>query len=66
MNIQDLSDTEKVILAQELWDSVIISQQALAVTQDQMDELDQRLAQFEMDGEIGSSWSAVKSRILNS
>ena len=66
MKIQDLSDTEKVILAQELWDSVIISQQALAVTQDQMDELDQRLAQFEMDGEIGSSWSAVKSRILNS
>ena len=54
MKIQDLSNTEKVILAQELWDSVAIDQQALDVTQEQINELDQRLAQFEIDGETGS------------
>lgn len=66
MKIQELSSTEKVILAQELWDSVIIDQQALNVTQDQIRELDERLAQFELDGEAGSSWESVKSRILKS
>lgn len=64
MKIQELSNTEKVILAQELWDSVVIDQQALDVSQEQINELDQRLAQFEMDGEQGSLWSDVKGRIL--
>ena len=66
MKIQELSNTEKVILAQELWDSVSIDQQALDVTQDPIDELDQRLAQFEMDEEPGSLWSDAKERILES
>lgn len=66
MKIQELSSTEKVILAQELWDSVIIDQQALEVTQEQINELDQRLAQFEVDGEVGSSWYEVKGRVLKS
>lgn len=66
MKIKELSNTEKVILAQELWDSVAIDQQALDVSQEQIKELDQRLAQFEMDGEPGSPWSDVKERILKS
>ncbi len=66
MKIQELSNAEKVILAQELWDSVIINQQALDVTREQIDELDQRLAQFETDGNLGSSWSEVKGRVLKS
>ena len=64
MKIQELSNSEKVVLAQELWDSVVIDQQALDVTQEQISELNQRLAQFEMDGEVGSSWSDVKERVL--
>ncbi|MCV6627346.1 MAG: addiction module protein [Cellvibrionaceae bacterium] len=66
MKIQDLSNTEKVILAQELWDSVVIDQKTLDVTQEQIKELNQRLAKFEMDGEVGSSWSEVKERVLKS
>lgn len=66
MKIQELSTSEKVILAQELWDSVILNQQALNVTQDQTKELDKRLAQFEMDGELGLPWELVKSRLLKS
>ena len=65
MKIQELSNTEKVILAQELWDSVIIDQNALDVTQEQIEELDLRLSQFEVDGNVGSPWPEVKNRILN-
>ncbi len=65
MKIQELSNSEKVTLAQELWDSVIVNQQALDITQEQKDELDQRLAQFEVDTESGASWQDVKARILN-
>ena len=66
MKIQELSNNEKVALAQELWDSVAIDQQALDLTQEQKNELDQRLAQFEMDEEVGASWSDIKGRILKS
>ena len=54
------------MLAQQLWDSVIIDQQALDVTQEQKDELDERLAQYQLDGELGSTWVEVKARILKS
>ncbi|WP_390616331.1 addiction module protein [Maricurvus nonylphenolicus] len=64
MKIQELSNAEKVSLAQELWDSVIIDQQALPVTQEQIEELDHRLAQFDMDEDSGASWQEVKARIL--
>ena len=66
MKIQELSISEKVLLAQELWDSVIFDQGALDITPDQRDELDRRLSEFELDGDQGSSWSEVKGRILKS
>jgi len=66
MKIQELSNSEKVVLAQELWDSVAIDQQALDLSQEQINELNQRLTQFEMDEEAGTSWPDVKRRILKS
>lgn len=53
-----------MILAQKLWDNVAIDWQALDVTQEQINELDQRLAPFEMVGEVGSSRFDVKERVL--
>ncbi len=55
MKLKSLVIPKKVILTQELWDNVVIDQQALDVIQEQINELDQRLVQFETDGEEGSS-----------
>lgn len=65
MNIQDLSVSERILLAEQLWESVRddVSRSGLPDTQKQI--LDERLAAFEQDGEVGSSWDAVKSRIMN-
>lgn len=65
MNIQDLSVSERILLAEQLWESVRddVSQSGLSDTQRQI--LDERLAAFEQDGEVGSSWEAVKNRIMS-
>lgn len=64
LNTQQFSSSEKVILAQELWDCVAIEQQALEVTEEQKNELDRRLAQFEESAEESSSWQEVKNRCV--
>ena len=66
MKIQELSQSERIILAQELWDSVAADQGAVEVSDEQKKLLDQRLKSFEISPDEGSSWSDVKSRILKS
>jgi putative addiction module component (TIGR02574 family) len=66
MKIDQLSASEKVVLAQQLWDSVAVDQNAVALTSAQKTELDNRIAKFESDQDTGSDWNTVKSRIVNS
>ena len=65
MKIDSLTTNEKVVLAQQLWDSVAANEDSLNVSMKQKAELDRRVAEYESDGNIGSSWESVKSRILN-
>jgi putative addiction module component (TIGR02574 family) len=64
MNIQSLTVSERIILAEALWDSVIAEDVGIEVTASQREELNRRLAAFEIDQDVGSSWSLVKARIL--
>ena len=64
MKLQELSTDEKLGLAQALWDSVAFDQGALALTEQQKRTLDQRLAEFELDGDPGAEWHEVKRRLL--
>ena len=65
MEIQSLTVSERIMLAEALWDSVVAEDAEIAITDAQKDELDRRLAAFEIDQNIGSSWSSVKARILS-
>jgi putative addiction module component (TIGR02574 family) len=65
MNINSLTPKEKVVLAQQLWDSVISDEKSLDVSAEQKAELDRRVIQFEKNPDTSSSWDEVKSRILN-
>jgi len=65
MNIDSLTTKEKVVLAQQLWDSVISDEQSLDVSAEQKAELDRRVIQFENKPDASASWDEVKSRILN-
>ncbi|QUX96261.1 addiction module protein [Marinomonas sp. CT5] len=65
MKLNDLTASEKVTLAQQLWDSVASDQNAIKLTTTQKNELDNRLAQFELDQNVGSDWDNVKSKFFN-
>ena len=64
MEIQSLTASERIILAEALWDSVVAEDTEIELTDAQKVELDRRLAAFEIDQDAGSSWPSVKARIL--
>ncbi len=64
MKIQELSISERIVLAEKLWDSVVDENMTIELSEPQKLELDQRLQAFLDDQEIGSSWSEVKERIV--
>ena len=65
MEIQSLTVSERILLAEALWDSIVAEQADIELTDAQKEELDRRLAAFEIDQDEGSSWASVKARILS-
>ncbi|MCG8671619.1 MAG: addiction module protein [Pseudomonadales bacterium] len=63
MEIQNLTVSEKIMLAEALWDSLVEEDSCIDLTDEQKKELDRRLSAFEIDGEAGSDWTAVRARI---
>jgi putative addiction module component (TIGR02574 family) len=63
IQIQELSDAERILLAEQLWDSVANDDQLFPLTEEQKDLLNLRLAKYMRDKESGSSWREVKNRI---
>ncbi len=65
MNLQELTSAEKILLAEELWDSVVSDEQLFPLTEEHKKELDARLASYTLDPEAGDSWRNVRQRISN-
>ncbi len=65
MEIQSLTVSERIILAESLWDSVVAEGSEIELTDAQKLELDRRLQAFELDQDLGSSWAEVKARMLS-
>ena len=51
--VQDLSIQERIQLVEDLWDSIVVDQQALPITAAQKIELDRRLDAYEADMNSG-------------
>ena len=65
MDYQSLSLSERILLAEQLWDSVRNKSDELELTESQRQILEARLTAYESDGDAGDSWDGVKNRILN-
>ena len=65
MNLQELTNSEKILLAEELWDSVASNEQLFPITEEQKNILDNRLAKYSLDQDSGDSWQNVRNRISN-
>ncbi len=65
MRLQELTPSEKILLAEELWDSVVSDEHLFPITEEQKKELDARLANYSIDPDVGDSWENVRKRISN-
>ena len=58
-----LSAAERLELIEELWDSISDGDAALALTEEQREDLERRLAEADADPAGGSPWEEVRERI---
>ncbi|MDH5693374.1 MAG: addiction module protein [Gammaproteobacteria bacterium] len=63
---QSLTASEKILLAEELWDSALSEESEIPLSEEHKKILEERLKSFELNPNAGSSWDVVKSRILSS
>lgn len=61
--ITQLSAAERIQLAQDIWDSVAGSPDAVSLSEAQTLELDRRLEAYRENPQQGSSWQEVQRRV---
>ena len=62
-DILSLSVPERILLVEEIWDSIADDPGGVSLTPAQRAELDRRLAAYEVDPNAGDSWEVVRERI---
>ncbi len=63
-DILRLSVAERIMLVEQIWDSIAAEQEPLEPTEAQRRELDRRLEAYQNSPEDGASWEEVKGRLL--
>jgi putative addiction module component (TIGR02574 family) len=59
-----LTVEERIQLVEEIWDTVAASPDSLPLTQAQIEELDRRMADLEVNPDAGRPWEEVRARLL--
>jgi len=63
LGIDQLSGAERILLVEEIWDSIADDAQQFPLTEAQRQDLQRRLAAYEADPKAGSTWEEVKTRL---
>jgi len=63
--INELSIPEKIILVENIWNSIPPQTDEIPLSSDQKIELDQRREAHNKNPNSGASWPTVKNRIIN-
>ncbi len=61
-----LSVADRILLVEEIWDSIAEDNGCFELTAAQKKELDRRLEAFQTDSSLGRTWEEIKSEFLNS
>ena len=64
-DILDLSVSERIQLAQDIWDSIVQVPESLKLSEEEKAEIERRLEAYHRDPGSGSPSSAVRDRIRN-
>jgi putative addiction module component (TIGR02574 family) len=62
-DIRRLSVAERILLVEEIWNSIAADSESLPLTDAERAELDRRLDAYHQSPDEGSSWEDVKSRL---
>jgi putative addiction module component (TIGR02574 family) len=63
LGLDRLSVAERILLVEELWDSIADEAEQLPLTEAQEQDLQRRLAAYKANPKAGSSWEEVKARL---
>jgi putative addiction module component (TIGR02574 family) len=63
--IRFLPVPERLILVEQIWDSIAEDQEQIELTDAQKAELDRRLAAHKMSPDSGATWEEVEKRLRN-
>jgi len=61
--LKKFSTAEKILIVEELWDSIADDQEKFELTGEERAELDRRVADYFLSPDDGYSWEEVKNRI---
>lgn len=59
-----LTQAERVLLVEDIWDSIAAEGEDLQLTEEMKAELDLRLEAYHKNPSAGSSWEEVRDRLL--
>jgi putative addiction module component (TIGR02574 family) len=62
-NIKKLSVAERILIVEDIWDSIISSHEDFPISDEQKKELDLRLEAYYKNPNEGKSWEEVKKNI---
>ncbi len=61
--IRSLTVEERLVLIDQIWDTIAAQPNSVEVSEAQRAELDRRLARYEASPDEGNSWDDVKARL---
>ena len=61
--LDQLSVAERILLVEELWDSIAADVEQVPLTEAQQEDLQRRMQAYEANPKAGSSWEMVKARV---
>jgi putative addiction module component (TIGR02574 family) len=61
--IKKLSVAERILIVEEIWDSIAAEHESVHVTEAQKAELDRRIASCDASPDEGKSWQEIKRRL---
>ena len=64
--IKKLSIAERLLLVEEIWDSIAVENEAFELTESQREELDRRIESFKSDPSQGRTWDEIKAEFMRS
>ena len=65
LKIKDLSIEERIVLVEEIWDSIVSAEEMPELTEEQKAELDRRHESYREDPNESVTWESVKTKLLS-